>query len=40
MIDKAHSTDIASYYEENKPTWDATMDSVFTAFEALVEKNK
>lgn len=40
VIDKAHSTDIASYYEENKPTWDATMDSVFAAFEELVEKNQ
>lgn len=40
VIDKAHSTDIASYYEENKPTWDATMDSVFTAFEELVAKEK
>ena len=40
VIDKAHSTDIASYYEENKPTWDATMDSVIAAFETLVEKNK
>ena len=40
VVDKANSTDITSYYEQNKPTWDATMDSVFTAFEELVEKNK
>lgn len=40
VIDKAHSTDITSYYEENKPKWDATMDGVFAAFETLVEKNK
>ena len=40
VIDKAHSTDIASYYEENKPTWEATMSSVIAAFEELVEKNK
>ena len=40
VIDKAHSMDITSYYEENKPKWDATMDGVFAAFETLVEKNK
>ena len=40
VIDKAHSTDIASYYEENKPTWEATMNSVIAAFEELVEKNQ
>ena len=40
VVDKAHSTDITSYYEENKPTWDATMDSVFAAFEELVAKEK
>lgn len=40
VIDKNRSTDITSYYEKNKKSWDATMDSVFASFEELVEKNK
>ena len=40
VIDSNRSTDITSYYEKNKKTWDATMDSVFASFEELVEKNK
>ena len=40
VIDSNRSTDITSYYEGNKAKWDATMDSVFTAFEELTEKNQ
>ena len=40
VIDKNRSTDITSYYEKNKKSWDAKMDKVFAAFEELAEKNK
>ena len=40
VIDKNRSTDITSYYEKNKKSWDAKMDKVFASFEELAEKNK